>query len=563
MSTDGDGPEGTEGSGTRPEGQTRRDPEDKRPGVSSPSGDPLIGQVLLGRYRVQRRIGAGGMGTVYVAEQLAVGREVAIKVLRRELVSHEHVRQRFRREAEIIARLNHPNTIRLIDYGETEDGVVLMVTELLKGQPLNERLREDGPMDLAEVLEMGEMVARALHEAHRVGLVHRDLKPANIFLVETEAVAQAKILDFGIARLLDEEATRLTADGQVFGTPRYMSPEQAMSTADVGPSSDLYSLGLILYEGLVGQPPFVAQTSLQYLSAHTTQKPPKLRERYPAAPAALEGLIDACLEKAPEARPPSAEALAEALVAIRQASSDGLSDLSIVDAGTLVPEPLHGGDGDGNGGGRGRWLAWGIGLAALLVVAGVSAATLFERGPKVDPMRLDAGVAGATADSGLALALSTPDVGPAAEDLGATEPPPLKGPRDLGFRPVKFPPPSGRGPRKVPRLKNRNGPQAGDGSITGPRGIVLDPGTFEAVSPVDLAKACSLSKWSGRAKLSTSRCAADCKIIVDDLCAGPTPAKDRAMTPGRRKVAVVCRNKVVRRRTLTFNTGRTTVFRCR
>ncbi|MEL6186879.1 MAG: protein kinase, partial [Myxococcota bacterium] len=165
MSGDEGSKSGTAGSGTRPEGHTRRDPPDRRAGHSSASGDPLIGAVLLDRYRVARRIGSGGMGTVYAAEQVSVGREVALKILRSDLVGQEGVRLRFRREAEVIARLSHPSTIRLIDYGETADGRAVMVMELLEGVPLNERLRAEGPMEVEEVLRIGEEVARALAEA--------------------------------------------------------------------------------------------------------------------------------------------------------------------------------------------------------------------------------------------------------------------------------------------------------------------------------------------------------------------------------------------------------------
>lgn len=291
--------------------------------------DPLIGRILLDRYEVLERIGSGGMGAVFVARQAAVGRKVALKVLRTDLMTNEQVRERFRREAEIIARLRHPNTVQLYDFGETADGLSVMVMELLVGQALNERLRESGTLGIDETLRVGEQVASSLHEAHQLGLVHRDLKPANIFLVDVAGQVYAKVLDFGIARIMDEEATRLTSTGQVFGTPRYMSPEQALSTGDVDARSDIYSLGLILYECLVGQPPFVAQTSVQYLSAHTSAPPPKLRERMPEAPRVLEDLIDACLEKAPEARPPDCDAVGKTLAAIRRAFEHGDRDPQI------------------------------------------------------------------------------------------------------------------------------------------------------------------------------------------------------------------------------------------
>ena len=153
--------------------------------------DPLIGRVVLDRYEILRRIGSGGMGAVYVGKQMAVQREIALKVLRSDLVSNEHVRQRFRREAEIIAKLNHPNTIQLIDYGESPEGLAIMAMELLKGQALNERLKTKGPLSVAETIRLGEEVAGSLAEAHLLGLVHRDLKPANIFLTEVASGVHA------------------------------------------------------------------------------------------------------------------------------------------------------------------------------------------------------------------------------------------------------------------------------------------------------------------------------------------------------------------------------------
>ncbi|MCK6551097.1 serine/threonine protein kinase, partial [Myxococcota bacterium] len=308
----------------------------------------MIGLTVLGRYEVERRIGSGGMGSVYVGKQKAVGRNVALKILRSDLTTNEHVRERFRREAEIIGKLRHPNTIQLIDYGETDDGMAVMVMELLVGRPLNDRLRESGPMPLVDALTVGIEVASSLAEAHLLGLVHRDLKPANIFLVEVAGQTHAKVLDFGIARILDEEATRLTSTGQVFGTPRYMSPEQALSTGEVDARSDIYSLGLIIYECIVGQPPFVAQTSIQYLSAHSTQTPPKLRDHYADAPEALEQLVDACLAKDPEDRPQTADAVVEALTAIRRSLEGGHTGPITIPRGQTRPG-LVVGTGTGSG----------------------------------------------------------------------------------------------------------------------------------------------------------------------------------------------------------------------
>src|SRR5262245_14732198 len=139
--------------------------------------DPLIGSIVLDRYEVIRRIGSGGMGAVYIGKQKAVSRDVALKILRSDLMTNEHVKERFRREAEIIAKLRHPNTIQLIDYGETAEGLAVMVMELLHGQSLSDRLKQQGPLPILDALRVGQEVASSLSEAHSIGLVHRDLKP--------------------------------------------------------------------------------------------------------------------------------------------------------------------------------------------------------------------------------------------------------------------------------------------------------------------------------------------------------------------------------------------------
>lgn len=601
----GGGVERTTGSGTRPEGHTRRDPSHRRPGESAVGSDPLIGVVVFDRYRILRRIGSGGMGSVYVGEQLAVGREVALKVLRAELLSNEGVRQRFRREAEIIGRLSHPNTIQLIDYGETPDGLAVMVMELLRGRPLNERLKEEGPMDLLEVLDLGEQVARSLSEAHARGLVHRDLKPANIFLVDMGPKPLVKVLDFGIARLLDEEATRLTSTGQVFGTPRYMSPEQAISTSEVDARSDIYSLGLILYEGLVGQPPFVAQTSLQYLSAHTTQTPPKLRERYPAAPLALEALIDRCLEKDPALRPQTAEALADALAQIRWAleptplgassgstqthgTLDGFSDTS-----THLPSRHRSGrdgeDGRPTSGRRSRAMRWvSLGVLAALA-AGVVIWLGRASGPSpVAPTELDGGsgalgLIGPPWDPELAPAepsdaingLSEPDAGSAdapAEEMEppADEPPSRPAPRERrAERPRNEPDDHRPAPRRSPR-ESETPPRPRSGIVAEGRSMVI-PGLaddLEAESDaalVERARRCRghNSYADGAARLDTDKCPAGCIILAEERCAGRTPASGQPMAAGRREVAVVCLDRIVHSESVTFDDGATTRVTCR
>ncbi len=547
--------------------------------------DPLIGQVVLGRYEVLQRIGSGGMGAVYVGRQVAVDRKIALKVLRTDLMNNEHVRMRFKREADIIAKLKHPNTIQLIDYGETDEGLAIMVMELLNGQSLSERLKSDGPIGLIPALRLGEEVCASLSEAHLYGLVHRDLKPANIFLNEVGKQWHTKVLDFGIARLLDEEATRLTSTGQVFGTPRYMSPEQAMSTADVDARSDLYSLGLIIYECIVGQPPFVAQTSIQYLSAHSTQTPPKLRERSQEAPAELEALIDRCLEKNADDRPQSAEEVGEALKQIRTmlelgtspglpltaprpASGVGASDTVQTNltrptdrtppARAKTDRPVAAKSGP-------PILAIGLILAGLGTAAAGGWYFLGDQPAPIDGIDAQTVVAlneDDAPDAGAVAEVETPlDAGevtaPPAADAGT-----VADPLDDPDGPDTDDPPPHRPTKRTKRHHPKNNTQAGDGVITGPRGLVLDVGE-EGTNLAILAKDCTESTWRGLAKLTTKSCPTGCAIIVDDQCAGQTPAADRAMSSGRRNITVVCKGKPRRTATIRFEDEETTVFRCR
>ncbi|MEL7369433.1 MAG: serine/threonine-protein kinase [Myxococcota bacterium] len=558
----------------RRESASQRVAPSRSPG--SISMDPLIGRVIADRYEIIQRVGSGGMGSVYRARQVSVARDVALKVLRPDLINNDHIRQRFHREAEIIGRLSHPNTIRLYEFCTTPDGLAVMVMELLEGQPLSERLKSDGPMEMTKGLQVGIEVARALAEAHLVGLVHRDLKPANIFLHEVGDQVVTKVLDFGIARLMDEEATRLTVTDQVFGTPRYMSPEQGMSTASVDARSDIYSLGLILYECVVGQPPFVAQTSYQYLSAHSAQRPPKLRESVPTAPEPLERLIDACLEKQPDDRPQTAQIIAEQLEAIQRALTYGTAlppslpspvptaptiDGAATAGSTAGPTTLDA-DPEASLGPR----SWGYVAAALAAaVVAIVVAGILGRAPS--STALDAGV------KPVALNEPTPPKEPAPpptkpltkiEDDSAPKNPTATPKADAGVKPPKAP----DKPRAERRRRRRQTPKqtspdlVGPGTITGPRGLVI--ATEETQDDLlRIALGCKTSIFSGLSAITTRRCPSDCAILVDSTCAGLTPAKSRAIPPGRREVAVVCKGKVVRSATLRFNADDVTSFQCR
>jgi len=283
--------------------------------------DPFIGREILGgQYRVVQKIGTGGMGSVYKAEQPAMNRMVAIKILHPKLAGRKDLTSRFRREARAMSQLTHPNTVKVFMYGELEeDGSLYIVMEMLEGKNLNQTVRKEGPMAPERAIPILMQVCGALHEAHEMGIVHRDLKPENIFLCTQAGLKDyAKVLDFGLAKVTEQQmrpgSVILTQEGMVFGTPEFMSPEQAQGkTLDA--RSDIYSLAGILYEVLTGKLPFNARTPMEYIQKHVMEKPIPLNERVPGKtfPAGLEQVIDRALAKKPEDRFQTAAEFSQAL----------------------------------------------------------------------------------------------------------------------------------------------------------------------------------------------------------------------------------------------------------
>jgi serine/threonine protein kinase len=279
------------------------------PNVSTDSDpDSHVGRVL-GQFRIEELMGRGGMGTVYRGVQLSVDRPVAVKLIAGDAENNPDYVLRFRREAKAMAQLRHPNTVRLLDFGVTEQGRMFMVMELLRGTDLEKRLEKSGPLDLTQALRIVRQIAQSLSEAHAVGIVHRDLKPGNIFLAEVEGGdCFVKVMDFGVAGFKhDGTASTLTMKGAVLGTAAYMSPEQAQGEV-VDARADLYSLGVILFEMLAGRPPFQGSTPVSLLIAHVSDPPPRLLELCPdlAELERVQPLLDKLLAKKPEERPSSA-----------------------------------------------------------------------------------------------------------------------------------------------------------------------------------------------------------------------------------------------------------------
>jgi serine/threonine-protein kinase len=277
--------------------------------------DPLIGQIVGGRYRVTGVLGEGGMGIVYVGEQQmgSTVRKVAIKTLHSHLSKDPSVLARFHRECGTVAQLEHPNTIKFYDFGATEDGTLYIAMEFVKGEPLSDALQNGGAMPPDRVVRILRQVCGALDEAHALGIIHRDLKPDNIVLAETAGQTDfVKVLDFGIAARSEsadaQKEQKLTQQGMVLGTPPYMSPEQFTGKALDG-RSDVYSLGVMAYEMLTGKLPFEADTPWQWATEHMTAQPRPFEITAPTAaiPAHMRGAILRSLAKDREQRQTSAK----------------------------------------------------------------------------------------------------------------------------------------------------------------------------------------------------------------------------------------------------------------
>ncbi len=283
--------------------------------------DPFIGRELLsGQFRVLEKVGTGGMGSVYKAEQPAMNRMVAIKILHPKLAGRKDLTSRFRREARAMSQLTHPNTVKVFMYGELEeDGSLYIVMEMLEGRNLNQTVRKEGPLPAERAIPILIQVCGALQEAHDLGIVHRDLKPENIFLSKQGGINDyPKVLDFGLAKVTERQmqpgSVILTQEGMVFGTPEFMSPEQAQGkTLDA--RSDIYSLAVILYEVLTGKLPFTARTPMEYIQKHVTDPIIPLSERVPDRkfPKGLDDVLAKALQKQPDQRYQTAGEFGEAL----------------------------------------------------------------------------------------------------------------------------------------------------------------------------------------------------------------------------------------------------------
>ena len=360
-------------------------------------GNHLLGSTIADKYRIDAKLGAGGMGAVYCATRLLIGDEVAVKILHSEQ-NDPRAGERFRREAQAAARLKHSNAVSIYDFGITDDGLQYLVMELVEGETLRQIIKRQGPLTPTATAEILKQICAALDESHRRNIIHRDIKPDNIIVNTVAGILQVKVLDFGIAKLRDDVASSLTQTGGIVGTPHYMSPEQCLGE-ELDSRSDIYSLGVVLYEMLVGRVPFSSPVSSAIIIQHVNQTPPSMRSHNISISPAVESVVLSALEKKREARPQTAGDLTQHFTsALRDGIAipaggprapdvgtpgDALQSLEAVPAMpvTALYERPSNATGAGKGGSVNRNLK--VGLAAVvlaLLVAGGMVAWLVKRG---------------------------------------------------------------------------------------------------------------------------------------------------------------------------------------
>jgi len=389
-------------------------------------GDPMLGRTLDGRFTVLARLGAGSMGTVYRARQHAMGREVAIKILRSDRAVDDSAKGRFLREARANSLLVSPHTVTVFDFGQTASGELFLAMELLLGESLGQRLTRVGRMPANEAVDTVRQALRSLSEAHAKGIIHRDLKPDNLFFARvatgghTEEIV--KVLDFGVAKMMGDVGEPINAvetqAGTVFGTPRYMSPEQAQGKALDG-RSDLYSLGVILYHMLTGRAPFTDDDAVVVMARHIKTPAPRATSVCPEAriPPDLDAFLVRLLSKEPADRPFDAEAMMQEIAKLDESGLAATSGIRV----SVVGDPWRGSGPAPSAGlsaglpspgketlqaagiaprrrGRSTAIGFALALAVVGVVFAVSAIPRGQAGPPPAPQHAPIGAAAVTAD---------------------------------------------------------------------------------------------------------------------------------------------------------------------
>ncbi|HEY9430708.1 MAG TPA: protein kinase [Blastocatellia bacterium] len=314
----------------------------KPPAAVSPlsTSGALTGRTLDQKYYLESKLGVGGMGTVYRAGRLLIGDRVAVKVLHPDQMADPQAVERFRREAQTTARLKHPNVVTVYDFGVSKEGLNYQVMELAEGESLRSLVERHGRLAETAAAEIIRQVCAALDEAHRQGIVHRDIKPENILVQTIPGGLQVKVLDFGIAALRDVKAGRLTRAGSLVGTPHYMSPEHCLGE-ELDGRSDIYSLGIVLFEMLTGVVPFNSPTTTAIVVKHVNDPPPPPRTLNPKISPAVESVTLRALEKRRDARPQTAGEMARELIAAAGSARPGSPHPTKVAApGAVTPAPI-------------------------------------------------------------------------------------------------------------------------------------------------------------------------------------------------------------------------------
>jgi serine/threonine-protein kinase len=354
---------------------------------SRATSSQMIGTVLSGRYKLEAKLGSGGMSTVYLAKDSTLDRDVAVKVMHREMSEQADQLERFRQEARAVAKLSHPNVVAVIDAGE-DGGHPYIVFEYVEGETLKQRIARVGALDAQEALAYAIEIARGLTVAHGRNMVHRDIKPQNVLI---DAEGRAKLTDFGISRQLEQDG--MTATGRVLGTTDYVAPEQAMGHP-VDPRSDIYSLGVVLYEMLTGQVPFSADSQVGVAMKHVNEELPDVQQRRPEISAAAALVVERATAKDPSERYQRVGEMIEDLstaleVEAARAGSTTGEATSVLDA---VPPPQR----QLSGPGRRSWAA--IALLVLVAAAALGAVFVISNG---------GGGGGALKDKGAPLAIAS------------------------------------------------------------------------------------------------------------------------------------------------------------
>jgi serine/threonine-protein kinase len=311
--------------------------------VLQSADDPLLGQTLAEKYFIEQLIKRGGMGSVYRGKHVMMDKTVAIKVLRPSLAGDDVIVARFSREAKAASRISHPHAVSVTDFGEAENGVVFLVMEYLDGRTLKDVIRSEGPMTLDRAVEIVRQVSGALDAAHQQGVIHRDLKSDNIMLSQTNGGDWSKVLDFGIAKIQQPEGVRdndITAANLVIGTPQYMAPEQCSQTSPIDARSDVYSLGVIVYEMLAGRVPFTGDSPTVIMMKQVGDEPPSVLDARPDLPASIDNLIKKALAKQPADRFQTAGELSEALTKAAAGAGEAASATVAPVADTVSVGPI-------------------------------------------------------------------------------------------------------------------------------------------------------------------------------------------------------------------------------